>query len=147
MLLDQKIENKLIDKKIIYTIVYETCDYQKATDIKKYINNKYRGDFDNYPYVIHTVEFSTLTDATPASAFYVLKASTSEIEKVAKVAKEKGVVTFSYDVNNLKYGLLFSLMLERTTVLYLNKDYLHLKTIDFVDSLLQMVQFINQKAN
>ncbi len=66
------------------------------------------------------------------------------ISKVAKVAKEKGVIAFSYDIQNLKKGLLFSLMLEKSTVLYLNKEDLNKTKIDFVDSLLQMVRFIDK---
>ncbi|ADN08445.1 hypothetical protein [Sulfurimonas autotrophica] len=146
MLLDKKIENKLVKNKIIYTIVYDGSDYQTALHVKKYIETTFKGRFDKYPYEIHLVDFSHLSTDTKASAFYVLKSSTKNIQKAAKIAYEKRIISFSYDINNLKYGLLFSLIIENSTVLYLNKEYLHIKNIDFGDFLLQMVKFIDKNS-
>lgn len=141
MLLDKKLPNKLIDGKIVYTIVYDKNDYQTALDIRKFIDENYDGYFDEYEYKINLVEFSDLSNETQASAIYVLNTSIN-INRVAKVAKEKGIVAFSYDLDNLKQGLLFSLLLEKSTVLYLNKENLDTQKIDFLDSLLQIVKFV-----
>lgn len=46
-------------------------------------------------------------------------------------------------MDNLKNGFLFSLMLEKSTILYLNKENLYIKKVDFVDSLFQIVRFID----
>ena len=58
MLLDKKIEEKLVDAKIIYTIVYDKDDYDTALFIYELINEKYKGRFDQYAYRINLVEFS-----------------------------------------------------------------------------------------
>ena len=63
---------------------------------------------------------------------------------IATIAREKGIISFSYDINNLKKGLMFSLVIEKSTVLYLEKENLHTKKIDFVDALLQMVRFVEK---
>jgi len=144
MLLDKKIQQKLVENKIIYTIVYDGNDYQTALHVKNYIDNIFRGHFDKYPYVVNAVDFSQLDATTKASAFYVLKSSKQNIEKVADIARQKGIITFSYDINNLKYGLLFSLIIEKSTVIYLNKENLNANDIDFVDFLFQMVKFIDK---
>ncbi len=146
MLMDKKIKNKLIDNKIIYTIVYSPCDYETALHVKKYIETIFKDHIDKYPYEVDLVEFSHLCLNTKASAFYVLKSSTQNIKKVANIALQKGIISFSYDINNLKYGLLFSLIIENSTILYLNKEYLHSKNIDFVDYLLSMIRFIDKKS-
>jgi len=143
MLLDKKIVNKLIDGKVIYTIAYDKNDLHIAEQISEFINNNFEGYFDKYIYKINLVEFSDLSNDTKASAIYILN-SNEHIAKVAKIAKEKGVISFSYDIQNLKEGLLFSLMLEKSTVLYLNKESLNKTKIDFVDSLLQMVRFVDK---
>ncbi|MFA6138903.1 MAG: hypothetical protein WC667_12590 [Sulfurimonas sp.] len=143
ILLDKKLANKLVDGKIVYTIVYAQNDYQTALEIEKFIDANYHGHFDEYEYKINLVEFSDLSNETQASSIYVLNAG-ANIKKVAKVAKEKGIVAFSYDLDNLKEGLLFSLLLEKSTVLYLNKENLDTQKVDFVDSLLQMVRFIDK---
>ena len=144
MLLDKKVQNKLIDNKIIYTIVYDTSDYEMALHVKEYINTTFKGHFDKYSYKINLVDFSHLSPNTEASALYVLKSSTDNIKKAADIAFQKGIISFSYDVNNLKDGLVLSLMIEKSTILYLNKKYLHAKNIDFIDSLLSMVKFIDE---
>ncbi len=144
MLLDKKIENKLIDGMIVYTIAYEKSDYNTALLINKFIDANYNGHFNGYAYKINLVEYSDLSSATQASAIYVLN-SDKYIKKVATFAKESGIITFSYDVKNLKAGLLFSLVLEKSTVLYMNKENLYVKKIDFVDSLLRMVKFIDKE--
>ncbi len=146
ILLDKKLSDKLLDGKIVYTIVYAENDYQTALEIGNFINTIYNGHFNDYEYKVNLVEFSHLSKETQASAIYVLKSNT-DIEKVAKIARDKGIVSFSYDLDNLKQGLLFSLLLEKSTVFYLNKKNLDTQKIDFVDSLLQMVKFIDKNNN
>ncbi|MDD5372284.1 MAG: hypothetical protein PHO62_02535 [Sulfurimonas sp.] len=146
ILLDKKLNNKLIDGKIVYTIVYEKDDYDTALEISKFMDAYYKGYFNEYIYKINLVEFSNLSNETEASAIYVLN-SDKYIKKTAEVAKRKGIVTFAYDINNLKNGLLFSLMLEKSSVLYLNKESLNNQAINFVDSLYLIVKFIDERSN
>jgi len=146
IMLDKKLESKLVDGKIIYTIVYEKDDYETALEIEKFIDEKYNGHINDYLYKINLVEFSHLTKETQTSAIYSLN-SEKQIKKVAEVARQKGVVTFSYDIDNLKNGLLFSLVLEKSTVLYCNKNNLHSQDISFVDSLYRIVKFIESRSD
>lgn len=143
MLLDKKLENKLIDGKVVYTIAYDESDIQIAQEISEFIDKNFKGNFDKYLYKIDLVEFSDLSNDTQTSAIYTLN-SDKYIEKVAEIAKDKGIIAFSYDMKNLKKGLLFSLVIEKSTVLYLNKEDLNKAKIDFVDSLLQMVRFMDK---
>jgi len=143
ILLDKKIEDKLIDGKIVYTIVYDKTDYHTVLSIEKFINKNFKGQLDTYDYKINLVNFTNFSAQTEASAIYVLNL-TEHIEKIAAIAREKGIISFSYDINNLKRGLMFSLVIEKSTVLYLEKENLYTKKIDFVDALLQMVRFVEK---
>lgn len=143
ILLDKKLPKKLIDNKIVFTIVYDKSDYYTALEIKKYINDEYKGHFDKYNYKIDLVKFSDFSQKTEGSAFYFLN-SEKKIDSLAKIAQNKGVISFSYDIDNLKKGLMFSLVIEKSTVLYLERDNLYTQKIDFVDSLLQMVHFVEK---
>jgi len=140
MLLDKKVEEKLIGGEIVYTIVYDKYDYDKALEVGKYINENYKGYFDKYRYKINFVDVLEFSGKTEASAIYVLNVE-KEIQKVADIAKKKGIISFSYDISNLKEGLMFSLVIEKSTVLYLKKENLQNKKVEFVDSLLQIVRF------
>ena len=141
ILLDKKIEDKLIEDKIVYTIVYDKIDYLTASSIKEFIDKNFQGQLDKYNYKVNLVEINEFSKETEASAIYVLNLN-EHIEKIANIAKEKGIISFSYSINNLKKGLMFSLIIEKSTVLYLKKENLYTKKIDFVDALLQMVRFI-----
>jgi len=145
LLLDKEVEKKLVDGKIIFTIVHEDRDYDTALNILKKINKSYKGHFNGYEYIINLVKFIDLSNNTKATAFYTLN-SPDNIEKVERIAKKKGIITFSYDTNNLKKGLLFSLVLEKSTVLYLNKESLQTNKIDFVDSLYLIVKFMEKNS-
>lgn len=144
ILLDKKIEDKLIDGKIVYTIVYNKTDHHTALSIEKFINNNFNGTLDKYNYKINLVEFTNFSNETEASAVYVLNLD-EHIEKIADIAKDKGIISFSYDINNLRKGLMFSLVIEKSTVLYLEKDNLYTSKIDFIDALLQMVRFVEKE--
>ncbi len=143
ILLDKKIEDKLIDGKIVYTIIYDKTDYMTALSIKDFIDKNFKGQLDTYNYKINLVDFRDFSLETNTSAIYVLNLS-EHIEDIANIANEKGIISFSYDINNLKKGLMFSLVIEKSTVLYLKKEILLTKKIEFVDALLQMVQFVEK---
>jgi hypothetical protein len=141
MLLDKKLQDKLIDGKIVYTIVFDESDYSKAVEIKESINANYHGHLDQYTYSINLVKSSDFCDKTEATAIYVLNVG-NFIANVVAVAKKKGIISFSYSINDLRKGLMFSLSIEKSTILYLEKTSIHTQNVDFVDSLLQMVRFI-----
>lgn len=143
MLLDKKLDQKLVDGKIVYTIIYAEEDKPTALNIKGFIDNTYHGSIDEYPYKINLVRCSDLNSQTEASALYVLN-SCIDIKSIADFAKSKGIISFAYDVNNLRKGLLFSLNIERSTVFYLNNDKVYSINVDFIDPLLQMVKFIDK---
>lgn len=145
IMLDKKIKNKLVDGKIVYTIVYEKNDYYTALEIGEFIESNNKQDKSGYHYKINLVEFSEFSDETQTTAVYALN-SDKYIQKVAQSAIKKGIISFTYDISNLKQGILFSLMLEKSTVLYLNKEDLDTKKIDFVDSLYQIVNFVEKNG-
>lgn len=143
VLLDKKIDNKLVDGKIVYTIVHDNSDLLTAQYIKNYIDKKYNGQLGSYKYVINLVDIDNYTDDIKTSAIYVLNLN-EKITDLSLIARENGIISFSYDINNLKKGLMFSLVIEKSTVLYMEKDNIYTEKIDFVDALLQMVHFIEK---
>jgi hypothetical protein len=143
LLLDKRIESKLINGKIVYTIIYDDSDYLTALSIEKLINKNFKGQLDKYEYSVNLIDYRNFTDKIATSAIYVLNLN-KHIKKIAKIANEKGIISFSYDINNLKKGLMFSLVIEKYTILYLKREILLIEKIEFVDALLQMVKFVEK---
>ncbi|MDQ1340165.1 MAG: hypothetical protein QG567_1322 [Campylobacterota bacterium] len=140
LLLDKKLDEKLVDGKIVYAIAYDDNDYHTAMQVRKLVENKYKNRLGEYELVIKVIRFSDLSDKTKVTAVYALNSSDG-IDRVSSLAKESGFMTFAYDIENLKHGLLLSLMVEKSTVIYLSKPNLQNHKVDFVDSLYQLVRF------
>lgn len=140
LLLDKKLNEKLIDGKIIYAIACDDNDYQTAIQIRNLIWDKYKNRLGEYELEIKVIKFSDLSEKTKATAIYALN-SDEGIGKVSRLAERRSIMTFSYDIKNLKHGFLLSLMVEKSTVIYLSKQNLQNHKVDFVDSLYQIVKF------
>lgn len=146
IMLDKKVDKKLVNGEIVYVIVYEKDDYYTALEIGEFIESNFKDGMNRYSYKIDLVEYSEFSDETQATAVYALN-SDKHIHKVMRSAIRKGIISFAYDINYLKQGILFSLMLEKSTVIYLNKEVLDTKRIDFVDSLYQIVNFVEKNGS
>lgn len=140
LLLDKKLDNKLVDGKIVYTIVCENNDFHTAEKLRDTMNKRYQNRLGKYSFEVNIIPFSKLSTQTKATAIYALNSDT-DIGKVTRLAKTSGCVTFAYDIANLQHGVLLSLMVEKSTVLYLNKKGLQNQNIDFVESLFRIVRF------
>ena len=142
LLLDKKLDQKLVEGKVVYTIACEDNDYQTALQVQELLNKHYQNRLGQYAFEVQVVPFSKLSAETKTTAVYALN-SEDGIEKISRIAETAGFMTFSYDIDNLKHGMLLSLMVEKSTVLYLNKQGLQNHNVDFVDSLYQIVRFAN----
>ena len=142
LLLDKKLNQKLVGGEICYTIACEKNDYLTAVALKEQMVKKYRQRLGEYPFKVEVILFSELSRDKPMTAIYALN-SEKDINKVTNLGKELGILTFAYDMANLKEGILLSLMVEKSTILYLNKRSLPDYKVDFVDSLYRIVRFMD----
>jgi hypothetical protein len=142
MLLDKNLESKLVDGAIVYTIVCETNDRHAAMQIRDLVIEKHSESLGKYALDVRVATFDEVSDATRTTAFYVLN-SDAGIDKISRLAENTGAMTFAYDIDNLNRGMLLSLMVEKSTVLYLSKASLQNHKVDFVDALYQIVRFAN----
>ncbi len=142
LLLDKKLGEKLVDGKIVYLIVYEQSDHDTALNVRRQIQQQFDHKLEQYTFEVKLVKYKDISDDLQATAIYALN-SQEHLKSLANIAISKGIVTFSYDIANLENGLLLSLMVEKFTILYLNKNMLQNYQVDFVDSLYQIVRFTN----
>ena len=140
MLLDKKLEEKLVEGTVVYSIVYEEEDRQTAQKIRNLITENYGKYLGGYPLRVELVPSGKLDQHIRTTALYLLNTPTG-ISHAGEVIKEKGIMTFAYDIDNLQYGILLSLMVEKSTVLYLNRKGLQDHRVDFVEALYQIVRF------
>jgi len=143
--LDKNIQTKLINNTIVLSIIYEKDDFFTAKKIKDIIENSFADTIEGYALKVNLIEVSQLSSTIQATAFYVLNLSDNALQKVAQIATHNHIMTFSYDLNNLRKGLLFSITMEQSTTFYVNKENLQNEKVDFISPLLQMVKFIDKE--
>jgi hypothetical protein len=142
LLLDKKLNDKLVEGKIVYTIVCEESDYDVAKKLRDMMKKQYQNRLGNYIFEVNIMFFSKVTTDTKVTAIYVLNSDTG-VDKISHLVKRLGCMTFSYDISNLQHGVLLSLMVEKSTVIYLNKKSLPTHNVDFIESLYQIVKVAN----
>lgn len=140
LLLDEKLDEKLVDNKVLFIIAYEEGDEETAIYIKELLLKRHKSHLHTHEFKIEIIEFSKISKDTKATAIYALNSKTN-IKKLSEICALKGIISFAYDMNNLKHGFMFSLIIEKNTALYLNKKNLNNNMITFVESFYEIVKF------
>jgi len=143
LLLTKEPQKILVNGGIVFTIVYEDEDIDSALTLKTLMDKQYKGFIENYPFSVILVQYSKLDERLETSAIMALR-SKDHIDKPAKLAIKKKVISFVEDVAYLKEGYLFSLNLERSTIIYMNKPMLRYYGIEFSDTLYHVVRFFDE---
>jgi hypothetical protein len=143
LLLDKNLQEKLVDGKIVYIVAYEENDRFTAMNVAELIEEKFADRVDDFPLDVRLVPFDEIGDNIQATAIYALNSGT-HISRLAALAQKRGIITFAYDIVHLKEGFLFSLIVEKSTILYLAKESLPAYRIEFVDVLYQIVRFMDE---
>jgi hypothetical protein len=142
LLLDQDISQKLINQEIVFSIVCEDDDKRSAIKIKNLIEKQFRGKIGKYRLKVIIQSFEDVENQKPtATAYYILNTEYMKMQKVSYVGMDNNLILFSYDKNYFQNGVLISLAIKGTTVIYLNKEILKSYNINFVDAFYQIVKF------
>jgi hypothetical protein len=136
-------EKLLVNKNIVFAVVHEEEDFESAWQLKNLIEEQYNNRLEGYPFRIVLVEYERLDDTLEASAVIALH-SEEFIQELARLVIKKKILSFVGDAAQLKEGFLFSLNLERSTVIYMNKPMLPNYGVEFSDTLYHVVRFFDE---
>ena len=143
LLLVKEPQKVLVKGGIVFAIVHEEEEIGSALALKALMDQQYKGFIENYPFSVILVQYSKLNETLEASALMALR-SKDHIDKPAKLAIKKKIISFVEDVAYLEEGYLFSLNLERSTIIYMNKPMLRYYGIEFSDTLYHVVRFFDE---
>lgn len=143
LMLAKEPEKLLVNENIVFAIIHEAEDIESASKLKVLIEDKYDGQIEGYPFRIVLRDYAKLNDALEASAIIALH-SERFIAELAQLVIKKKIVSFVGDAVHLKEGFLFSLNLERSTVIYMNKPMLPYYGVEFSDTLYHVVRFVDE---
>lgn len=144
LLLCETPKTLLVGNTMVLTIVHTQEDILTATALKLMINEQYHDHLGAYPFKIKLRRFDRLDGIHKSSAYYLLKLPAPA--PVINLALRQHSITFAYDVADLEAGALFSLALQRHTIIYLNHGILDRYRIRFNETLYQVVRFTDDTA-
>lgn len=143
LMLAEEPEKLLVNKDIVFAIIHEEEDFESAWQLKNLMEEEYAGRLEGYSLRIVLMEYEKLDDKLEASAVIALH-SDRFIGELARLVIKKKIVSFVGDAFHLKEGFLFSLNLERSTVIYMNKPMLPYYGVEFSDTLYHVVRFVDE---
>ena len=144
IVMDRKLSSHINDGRIDLYILVTSIDRLYGRYIKEQLDKLFPKGVGGYTLRTKVVNFSTfLADKEKsADAIYLLKAKEEILEKVAKKIEGKNIYSFTYEKEDLLFGFLFNVSIEKEVVIYINKRVLLRNDFEFMPELYQMARFI-----
>lgn len=121
-------------------IVYNQEDEDTARYAVNFLERKFQGKIGRYQMKVNMSTFDRCCPPYRASLVYCLNGRESQLNRVQSYAKHTKSVTAVYDVGNLRGDFLFSVTLEKTPVILMNKKALKDSQFDFPQTLYSIVR-------
>lgn len=142
MALDTRLSSKAASIRPILAIVYESNRKKIAENIAEEIIFKHNGKVANLSFSTVVLSVDELLLRRDISFVYIIKMGDSSARKIAAWGISNSIPTFSYDVSNIDDGILGSIAIERSTVIYINKTTLKEGKFRFNDTLFQIARLV-----
>lgn len=145
LLLDKDLRKKIINNTITLAIVYETNDEERAKLLQKFLQRKYHKklfDLNFHIKLINVDDF--IKNPQNVTALYLLKLTPQHLKQLRAIIQKRGLYTFVYDKDDLRYGFLFSIDLQKRPIIFANKEVLK-KGFHFLPQLYTLVRFMHER--
>lgn len=140
MALDTKITSKFTLNKATLAVIYDNNRKTNAQKIADDMFEHYNGKVADIPFTTIVLSVDELVNRHDIAFIYLTQMATPSIKKVAKWGSNNSIATFSYNVGDLELGILGSITIERSTIIYINKNVLKLGNLRFNDTLFQIAK-------
>ena len=140
VLMDREIAAKAPEKNLLILILHEEEDALYAKEFGRLLQETHPQGVAGYRIQTQTAPYEKIKTASGAGAFYLLPAQTPKILQAVAWGIEQERITFSYDEQAVKEGVLASLSIGRKAVPYLNTDTLTKSKIRFNPTLISVAK-------
>ena len=144
MALDTQALSHNTSGKAVLGIVYDDGHKNNAKKIADEINRNYNGNVGAIPFAAVPISVDELVIRRDIAFAYLIDMSHTSVNRVASWGNSNSVPTFSYNAQNLDLGILGTIVIERSTVIYINKNVLKAGKFRFNDSLFQIARLVNE---
>ncbi|MEA3373127.1 MAG: hypothetical protein U9Q62_05475, partial [Campylobacterota bacterium] len=134
ILLDTDIEKKLVDNKVLLLIAHHD-DEELGRYTKELIKTKAFKKMTGLDIEVKTVSIKDISTDMDATAIYLVSSGRNVHKEVVDFAQKKGIISFSYVLDNLNSGLFISLAIENRSKIYINYNTAEQHQINMVDEI------------
>lgn len=121
-------------------IVYSQEDEDTARYAASFLDRKFQNKLGRYTVRVSLSTFEKCCHTPKPSLIYCLNGKNAQLTKVYSYAKNNNIISAVYDGENLKEGFLFSVVLERSPVILINKKTLKERQFEFPQTLYTIVR-------
>jgi len=147
MMMDYDFEKRLVDDKISIAIVYETVQQKNdALALKRYIDAKYPNGFQNHEIDLEFISFKNIHLADKHSLYYILPSSGEDIKNILNTTNRQEALSFSYNNEDLKYGVMLSVKITNKVKPVINVDALKETNVTVRPVLLKVAEIYFQTS-
>jgi len=111
-------------------LLYDESDEQSASVFEDKILSNYKNGIRNYSIDIKKVRYSELNSCAQSHMLFLFTTGQMQIKKSVALAKEKKILTISYDAKSLESGVDISIHIGRKVTPYLNVGSIQSKGIE-----------------
>lgn len=140
VLADYDINEKVVDNKIVFTILYEEIDTNIAYKLKNMIEQNYQKlkEFELELRLLQYKDFSQ--NEQLGTAYIFLLGKEKYITAISHFVAKNKRLSFSYDKSYIKYGAIFGLEISATVSLLLNFESLKQSKIKLENSIFKVAK-------
>lgn len=129
-LMDYKFKDKVKDNAIAIAIMYKENEYKDAKRLKGMIENKYKDGIRGYKVKPELVKYKDIK-TTEVNIYYLFPTNSEEIKEVVNKASTVDALTFAYNRDDLKHGVMISLNVSKKIEPLLNLEAIQTNRITF----------------
>lgn len=142
MFLDAQVSSRNADDKVVLGVIYTGNRKSSAKKIAEDINSYHNSKIGSFAFMATAISVDELLTRSDIAFAYLIEMDDASIKRVASWGISHSIPTFSYDPNALDLGILGSISIERTMVIYLNKRVLKAAKFHFHSSLFQIAKLV-----
>ncbi len=143
-LMDYNYKEKIKNNSITIALVYKPYDYQVAKQLEELLEKKYVQGIKGYELEVKLVAYSDVKSAQ-ANIYYLFPSSSEDIKQVVKHADRQSALTFSYKRDDLRHGVMISLVVSKKIKPLLNLSAIQMHEISFRPVLLKISSIFDKK--
>ncbi|RBQ29376.1 hypothetical protein [Aliarcobacter vitoriensis] len=135
---DNNLENKLINNKILLTILYDDIDLNSAQILKEMLEKNYI-TLKDFTFEVNLIRYNDFISSNISTAYFFLLGKKDKIVQITELLSKNGRLSFTYDDSYLDFGVIFGLKISSKVNIFLKLQNLKDSGIELQNSIFNVV--------